>query len=410
MTLNTRARGRSATLRHETPAQRVEIGSGVVDGLGGIVSDLGASVVGVLAGDRVWRGKLGGRAAASLGPVERVVCNDIEPHTPLSAAVRLGRRFADAGVDLILAIGGGSASDLGKATAAVMTSLDGGGAHVDMSRFFARVRGDGTVADPAVAGDPVPLVVVPTTLSGAELSPGAGVTENGMKRVLWDRALAARAVLYETSGDNELPATIAATTGMNAVAHAVEALYSIKGDAISDALAIAGLESLTAGLLRYLVVGDRGEDAKAELFTGAVLAGRALCTARVCLHHAICHVLGAHHGVAHGAANAAMLSHVVDFNEAGAAEQLARCSSTIRSAAERVLGTPPAATAPGAVLREFETRIGAPTTLAQIGLPNVDVEEVVAGLREERGIALNPVPVSDADVRRLLAAAAHGAA
>ncbi|GAA0562890.1 maleylacetate reductase [Actinomadura livida] len=409
VTQHARARGRSATVRHETPAQRVEIGAGVVDGVGGIVSGLGGTVVGILAGDRVWRGGLGGRVERSLGSAGRVVCNEIEPHTPLSAAVRLGRRFADAGVDLILALGGGSASDLGKATAAVMASLGRGDAQPDMSRLFARVRADGTVSDPAVGGRPVPLVVVPTTLSGAELTPGAGVTENGMKRVLWDQALSARVILYETSDDNDLPAAVVATTGMNAMAHAVEAMYSTAGDAISDGLAVAGLDALTAGMVRYLAAGDRGEQAKAELFTGAVLAGRALSTARVCLHHAICHVLGAHHGVAHGDANAVMLSYVVDFNEAGAARQLARCAATIRGAAERVLGTPLTETSPGAVLREFQTRVGAPTTLTEIGLPHVDVEDVVSGLREERGVALNPVPVTDDDVRHLLAAA-RGAA
>ncbi|WP_165978202.1 iron-containing alcohol dehydrogenase family protein [Actinomadura darangshiensis] len=409
MTRDARARARSATARYETPAQRVEIGAGVVDGVGGIIFGLGGRVVGVLAGDRVWRGPLGERVRRSLGSLDRVVCTEIEPHTPLPAAVRLGRRFADAGVDVILALGGGSAGDLGKATAAVMAARGDDG-RVDMSRLFARVRADGTVSDPVVGGRPVPLVVVPTTLSGAELTPGAGVTENGMKRVLWDQALSARAVLYETSDDNDLPAGIVATTSMNAVAHAVEAMYSTAGNAISDGLALAGLDALAAGMLRYLAARDRGEDAKAELFTGAVLASRALCTARVCLHHAVCHVLGAHHGVAHGDANAVMLSYVVDFNEAGAARPLARCAAVIRGAAERVLGTPLTAASPGAVLREFQHRVGAPVTLAEIGLPAVDVEGVVAGLREERGVALNPVPVTDDDVRRLVAAAVHGVA
>src|SRR5690606_19184874 len=112
-----------ATVRHETPAQRVEIGVGVVDGVGEIVSDLGGNMVGIIASDRVWRGPLGGRVDKSLGSVGRVVRNEVEPHTPLPTAMRLGRAFVDAGVDLILALGGGSASDLGKATAAVMASM-----------------------------------------------------------------------------------------------------------------------------------------------------------------------------------------------------------------------------------------------------------------------------------------------
>lgn len=402
MTLHETVRTRSGTVRYETPHQRVEIGNGVVERLEEIVTELGAGVVGVLASNRNWRGPLGQRVALGLDALEAVVSNEVVPHNPLPEAVRIGREFAASGVRVIVSVGGGSASDLGKAVAAVMTSVRAGTEEVDLGRYFARIRNDGSVADHTMAGQPVPLVAVPTTLSGAELTPGAGVTEHGMKRVLWDQALAARAVLYETSSLNELPDSIVATTGMNAVAHAVEATYSSMGNGIGDALALAGLERLAAGLLRYLAIGDRSEQAKTEMFTGAVLAGRALCVARVCLHHAICHVLGAHHGVPHGAANAAMLSHVVDLNEAGAAQPLALVAASMQSAAGSVLGTTFPASAPGAILREFESRIGAPTTLGQIGLTTVDVEGVVAGLREERGLAFNPVPVTDDDIRNLL--------
>lgn len=409
MTLHATVRTRSSTVRYETPQQRVEIGSGVLERLEEIVTELGAGVVGVLASDRNWRGPLGRRVAASLGALDAVVSNDVVPHNPLPEAVRIGREFATAGVQVIVSVGGGSASDLGKAVAAVMSSSRTGTEDMDLGRYFARIRHDGSVADHTVAGQPAALVAVPTTLSGAELTPGAGVTEDGIKRVLWDPVLSARAALYETSPLNEMPDSIVATTGMNALAHAVEAVYSSMGNAIGDALAFAALERLATGLLRYLAIGDRGEQAKTELFTGAVLAARALCIARVCLHHAVCHVLGAHHGVPHGAANAVMLSHVVDLNASGAAQALARVASSMQAAATSVLGSALPGTTPGAVLRAFERRIGAPTTLAEIGLSVVDVEGVVAGLREERGLAFNPVSLCDDDIRSLLRHAAGAA-
>ncbi len=388
----------ATALYHDAPAQRVVVGEGAVGELATDLARVPDGKVAILASPRAWDSPLGAAVADAVGRRRRVLWHDVPPHTPLAIAEEAARSWKDADVRLLVAIGGGSASDLAKAVSMALAT------HGDLEEYFSR-RAGGTVVDRKAECPVAPIVAVPSTLSGAELTPGAGVTRDGIKHVLWDEALAARSVLCETSAINELPAEVVQTTGMNAAAHCVEAVYSSRGNEFSDALAQRSLALLVEGMLRSLLLKERNARVGYALWAGASLAGQALAAARVCLHHAVCHVLGARYHVGHGEANAAMLGWVADFNRDASAEAQDVLLSVVRREALRVAEVELSAATLGEAIREVGRLIGGPTSLPDIGLATVDGDAVWDALRQERGLAFNPRPVEREDALELLRAA-----
>jgi alcohol dehydrogenase class IV len=388
----------SPALVNQTSVQRIVVADGALAQIQPVLNRWPGETVGVLGTERGLASPLGRALTEALSAQPSLQWTDVPPHTPLAIAQRIAHEWAGVDLRAVVALGGGSVSDMAKA---VSVALATGG---DVEQYFSR-RIAGKVQDKHLADRLVPVVAVPTTLSGAELTPGAGVTENGRKHVLWDEGIAARLIAYETSDLNDLPDELVRTTGMNAVAHCVEATYSSQGSVISTALAERGLSLVVEGMLRQLVLHERGPSTRYLLFAGSALAGQALSNARVCLHHALCHVLGARYGVPHGAVNAVMLGHVADFNAADSVEAQILCTEAIVAGYRRALSRSPEAGTLGPLLRTIERLIGAPVSLADIGLPEVDVDFVADALREERGVAFNPRPVGRADLDELFARA-----
>lgn len=391
---------RPAPARFASPRQEVLIGEHLASGLPARLASWGVTSVGVLASDRAATSAIGREVLAALDgdPGLRVVpWHDVPPHTSLDA-VRRAASGVGADVGALVAIGGGSASDLAKGVAAALVAGDRLGDH------FIRRRPDGTVEDHPLPGGLVPLVAVPTTLSAAEITGGAGITDGGIKHVLWDGVLAARSVLYETSEVNALPDDVVVATGMNAMAHAVEATYSAAGGPVSDAIAEAALDRLVEGLVRQVVFGERTTEARAVLFAGVALSGQALANARVCLHHALAHVLGAQTGAAHGDLNAVLLGHVADLNRPTSVRAQDRCAGIVHAAAARA-GLDLSVGPLGPILRALGSALGAPDRLPSLGVEEVDLDFTWAALRVERGLAFNPVPVGPAELRHVLEAA-----
>jgi alcohol dehydrogenase len=386
----------SVGFAYESMAQEVIIGSGAISRLDSLVDVVREGSVGVIASRRAWESPLGEAVSERIGQVKYSIWNEVPVHTPMILVKEAAQEWSDRDVRLIIAIGGGSTSDFAKAVA--MTLATGG----NLDRYFSLRSADGKVVDHVLAAPLVPIVAIPTTLSGAEVTPGAGVTDLGIKHVLWDRGLIARTVLYETSGINQIPDDVIRTTGMNGVAHCVEAAYSSNGNDMGDVFAEQGLDLLIEGMLRTIVLGQHDPRANYALFAGAFMASRALSTARVCLHHAICHVLGARFEVGHGDVNAVMISHVVDFNLESSVEAQGALLAVVQRACARVLDVALVSTTLGDALREVERMIGAPTTLPEIGLATIDAGGVWEALSHERGLVFNPRVVGRSDVNHLL--------
>jgi maleylacetate reductase len=343
---------------YESRPVRVVFGAGCLAQLPDEVMRLGAGRALVLAtpGQRA----LAERAAAILGPLAVGVHAAAVMHVPLETAAAARAEAARLHADAYVAIGGGSTIGLAKAIA-----LETG----------------------------QPIVAVPTTYAGSEMTPIWGLTEGGLKRTGRDERVRPLAVLFDPSLTLTLPPKIAGPSGMNALAHCVEALYAPDGNPVISLMAEEGIRALAASL--PAVVRAPGDlQARGAALYGAWLAGAALGAATLGLHHKICHTLGGSFSLPHAEAHTVILPHAAAYNAAAAPDAMARTA--------RALGV---ASAP-AGLFDLAAALGAPTSLRAIGMAEADLDRA-AELVTQSPYA-NPAPVTREGVRRLLDDAFHG--
>ncbi len=244
-------------------------------------------------------------------------------HVPIETAEQARRVAAELKADCCVAIGGGSTIGLGKAIA--LTSA-------------------------------LPIIAVPTTFAGSEMTPIYGLTEAGLKRTGRDARVLPRTVIYDPTLTATLPAAIAGPSGMNAIAHAVEALYAQDANPVTSLMAEESIRALAAALPR--VVSDpRDVEAASDALYGAWLAGICLGAVGMALHHKLCHTLGGSFNLPHAEMHTIVLPHSVAYNRAAAPEAMARIARALGGAD------------PAAGLYDLAARLGAPLALADIGMP-----------------------------------------
>jgi maleylacetate reductase len=312
--------------------------------------------------------------AAALGARLAAVYDGIQPHVPAAQVDAALALATERGIDATLALGGGSAIGTAKAVAAALSER-------------------------APDQPPIAVAAIPTTYAGSEMTPVYGVTrtgEDGTARKLTtsDERIVPRLVLYDPLLTRDLPRELTAGTGINALAHCIEALYSLTRNPLSSAAARAGIRAITRALPRCVANGG-DVAARAEMLEGAYLAGTALASVSMALHHGLCHVLGGSAGVPHGAANAIILPHALRFNAEAAAPRLA-------DAAE-AMGLPvsdlPVDAAAGravAFVDDFIAGLGLPRRLRDVGVAEGDLPRLAALAFQSRTVHSNPRPIADA--------------
>jgi maleylacetate reductase len=236
----------------------------------------------------------------------------------------------------------------------------------------------------------LPIVAVPTTYAGSEMTSIWGVTEGEVKRTGRDRGVALRLVVYDPNLTLSLPAAVSAASGMNAIAHAVEAMYAREAGPIATAAAEEALRSL-ARALPPIVTRPDDLEARVLALRGAHAAGVALELAAMGLHHKICHVLGGTFGLPHAPTHAAVLPRVAAFNASAAPEAMARIAAA--------LGVADAA----AGLAALNDALGLTMSLGALGLGADDIDRAAALVTASA--YANPRPVTADDVRALLRSA-----
>ncbi len=342
---------------YDVPASRVVFGTGRIRQVPDEVERLGAERVLLIAGGRE---KHADELAAALGSrlVERI--GEVVMHVPAALATAAYERTEQSSADLVVCLGGGSAIGLAKAVA-----LRSG----------------------------LPILAVPTTYAGSEMTPIWGLTDGGRKTTGRDRTVLPATVVYDPALTTSLPADISAASGMNALAHLVEGLYAPDASPVTAVIAEEGIRAL-ANALPQVVVAPHDLDARACALYGAWLAGCVLGTAGMGLHHKICHVLGGAYDLPHAGTHSAVLPFVTAYNAPAAPAAMVR--------AARALG----AQDPARALWELARRIGAPTSLAQVGLDPGRIQEATRLVVENP--PANPRPVDRAAVHELLRAAHAG--
>ena len=385
-------------------AQTLITGSDAVDTLGAELETLGVTRVALLSSPSVARGESFRRVSAQLAGFQIVeIFTATRPHAPISDTEEIAHRLADLAPEAFVTLGGGSVSDTAKACSVLL----GEGGHVEdhCSTFTPPDQLD----QPVLSQPKIPVIAIPTTLSGAEMTPGAGATNaENVKRVFWDHQVAARVAIFDPTVLRQTPTELLVTTAMNGLAHCAEGLYSRAKNPVSSALAIRGAGLFARGLTMQVREGATVE-ALACLGEAAALGGMVISHARVGLHHAVCHVLGAYLGLGHGTANAVMLPYVLAYNEpATVAEQrdLARAVLNGRQdggddASDLVdAGTGGNA---AAAVAEVERLAGAPSSLHDVGVRREDLEAVAERTMADRGLFFNPRRVQGInEVREIL--------
>ena len=264
--------------------------------------------------------------------------------------------MAARGADGVLAVGGGSAIDLGKAIS-------------------------------AAAG--LPLVSIPTTYAGAEWTSYFGVRDPDRRMRGGGGGAHPAAIVYEPELTLELPAETSVGTAMNALAHCAEALYVQGHNPPADEHALVGAR-LISGLLPRVVAAPRDLEARTELLRGASHGGAALAGSMLALAHAMAQAIGGRYGLPHGTLNGICLPPVLRFNSAYAPDAVARFGEAVDAADD-----------PAGRVEEL-TALAGPTRLRELGVPEADLPGLAAAAAERGGNLANPKPASPEEIERLL--------
>jgi maleylacetate reductase len=297
--------------------------------------------------------RLGARAA---GVFDRATM-----HVPLEVAREAREVARERNADCAIAIGGGSTIGLGKAIA-----LDSG----------------------------LPILAIPTTYAGSEMTPIYGITQDGEKRTGTDARVLPRTVIYDPQLTLTLPVGLSVTSGINAIAHAAEGLYAANGNPVTRLMAQEGIRALAAGL--PAIHADPADlEARGSALYGAWLCGTVLAHGGMALHHKLCHTLGGSFNLPHAPTHTVVLPYVLAFNASHAEEAMRHMA--------QALGTHGSA---AAGVWELAHRNGAPTSLRELGMAEGDLDRA-ADIATERPY-WNPRPIDRAAVRAVLQAAFDG--
>lgn len=283
-------------------------------------------------------------------------------HTPTEVTAEAMEVVKETRADGLLAIGGGSTTGLGKAIA---------------------FRTD------------LPQIVVPTTYAGSEATPILGETENGRKVTKSAPSILPEVIIYDVDLTMTLPFTMSVTSGMNAIAHAVEALYARETNPVTCLMAEEGISAIAGGL-PVLQQDATSVSARSDVLYGAWLCGVCLGSVGMALHHKLCHTLGGMFDLPHAQLHTAVLPHVVAYNRAATPDAMARVN--------RALGS----TEPARGLYELSSRLGATMALKDLGMREDGID---AALDQALSNPYwNPRPLHRQPLRELLTHAFHGIA
>lgn len=347
--------------QYSARAQRIVFGAGTIEQVGKEIAALGASSALVLStpeqrplAERV----VGLLGASAVGIFDRAVM-----HVPVETARAACAMAFELGADSVVAIGGGSTTGLAKAMALEMS---------------------------------LPVLAIPTTYAGSEMTAIYGLTDAGLKRTGTDVKVLPRTVIYDPELTYLLPVAVSVTSGINALAHAAEGLYAHDRNPVSDLMAREGIRAIATALPVLAAERDASvlHAARSEALYGAWLCGAVLGSVGVALHHKLCHTLGGSFNLPHAETHTIILPHALAYN--------AKAAPGAMRAIAQAMG------AEGAAQGAFDLArtTGAPLGLQQIGMREDDLDKACEiTLRNQYP---NPRPLEAVAIRELLQNAWEG--
>jgi alcohol dehydrogenase class IV len=339
---------------------RVVFGTGTLDGLREEAERLGRSRVLVLTGPR--QAALARKVRGLLTPLAVGEFTAAAPQTPVEVTRQALTAVRELGADCLVAVGGGSVTGLSKALS-LRTGL--------------------------------PQIVVPTTYAGSEATTVWGLTEGNRKSTGTDPRVLPKVIVYDPALTLTLPVPMSVASGLNALAHCVDAMWAPKADPINAAFALEGIRALAEGLPK-VVTDPSGIDGREHALYAAYLSAVAFASAGSGLHHKICHVLGGAYNLPHAQTHATVLPYVLAFNGPAAPDAERRIATAFGS--NRAIDG----------LEDLRRELGAPRALRDYGFAEDAIPEAAEAILPAVPPG-NPRPVTAADLERLLRAAWSGA-
>ena len=381
--------------RYVSYAQEVIFASGALSLLGEAVDRFGWQHL-ILCTSHSWQenGSVD-RVKSDLGDRLAAVFDRVQPHVQDVQVEEVLALAMELEVEAVIGLGGGSPIGTAKAVASAL----------EEKRTDRPARAKSPTDQPLV-----PVIAIPTTYAGSEMTAVYGITqtrENPPRKVtVNDPKIAPKLVIYDPELTLHLPPELTASTGINALAHCLEALYSVTRHPASTAAAIRGVHHINDGLLASFQNGQNLE-ARTEMLAGAHLAGLSLASVSMGLHHGLCHVLGGTANVAHGIANSIILPHAIRFNADMTATQLLPAVEAmgisiedmipvmaVEALAEKIAGLVHEMNLPGR-LRD-----------ASVALKESDLPRLAQLAFQNRTVQTNPKPITEpAQIEALLRAA-----
>lgn len=298
---------------------------------------------------------------ASLGDRAGGLFSEAEMHTPIATTERAVEVLESVKATAVISLGGGSTIGLGKAIA-VRTGVD--------------------------------QVVIPTSYAGSEMTDILGETRNGIKTTRRSPDIRPETVIYDVDLTLSLPVQMSATSAMNAVAHAMEALYAPDRNPVIELLCKEALVAFRDSIPALL--GDpRNLPARTKALFAAWCCSTALGHVSMALHHKLAHVLGGAFEAPHAETHAILLPYTAAYNEV-------EVSGLLKPLCE-IFGGETAS----AGIWDFARTIGAPQSLRDIGVAQIDLDR--AAEIAVKNPYYNPRPIDRMSIRALLQAAWEGA-
>jgi len=360
----------------------IVLGPGAVKDLRDLLHELGATRPYLVTGPHLAGGPVGARVREALGDRLVGAYSRSRPHVPGQTAEEVAAEARTLRADALVGLGGGS--PIGTAKAAAYRLQETGG---------------------SVRGAACFVAAVPTTYAGSEVTPVFGTTdlEHGRKSVIRSEPIRPRLALYDPELALDTPPDLTASTGVNALAHCVEALYSKEAGEEERAMALRA----AGRILEYLprsVKDPRNLVYRYRMFEGSMEAGLVLAKAGMGVHHGLCHVLGGRYNAPHGVLNGIILPHAMRFNLPIAGKAYRELAPLL---GVRVSGTGDVVLGEHVcqAIAEFIRGLGLPQRLRDLGIPKTDLRSIAEDAMESKSVRANPRPVTVADALEILEAA-----
>lgn len=344
--------------QYQALPMRVSFGAGSLKTLPDEIRALGLKRVLILS--TPFQNDLAEHVSELLGDLSAGVHAEAEMHVPIESAHKAQKVAKASGADGYVAVGGGSTTGLGKAIA-----LEFG----------------------------APIIAVPTTYAGSEMTPIWGLTADGDKRTGRDPKVLPTSVIYDPELTLSLPTQMSITSGFNAIAHAVEGLYAPDVSPIVSLMAEEGVRALVQALPRIFTE-PQNLEARSQALYGAWLCGATLGATTMSLHHKLCHILGGTFNLPHAETHTVVLPYVLAYNQSHAPKAM--------EALSRATGSEN----PAAFLRNLSLELGASESLGALGVDKEIIDIVVS--KATLNPYANPRPITQDGIRALITEIIHG--